>query len=460
MRDVGAVSAVEDASTNAPTVNASGVFHTHGLRCPEESDCERCDAPLNVGPFHVPANLSALRTVSCRYRAEACDALREEVKACKRAERALCGEYDARARAKKKCRREVNRAWKTRCKEDRTIMVTRVEGAKKQFLTLLEKLRRAHGRLSEGGVREDLTSLEMDLARLKTSLSHSFDEVKKNNGGVSLGAMSRRMESFISSPTSLDSVADMLRVIDIMNAVEYELQKLSTEARNLCSHDASMDAEESKVICEEIEDKMKMAEKRMNRCAARLSDFMVSTAKIDALIVEKQRRFALLQSFEKFADSFNGAWSALTTEPSDDEDDEDFVEEPSVAFNLTEHVTTGIVNVLMSHYATANVRRSMATAAITESALCAQIIPRFQLSLLGSGIRRGDLACPPPHGTFIGGRELPDWSAYFLFLFGVGVGVGVAIATNQANQAVEFCLKNSNIIAAVLVVVLAGRFFE
>ena len=447
-----------DASAGAPTVNASGVFHTRGLRCPEEPDCERCDAPLNVGPFHVPANLTAMRAVSCRYRAEACDALREETKACRRAERALCGEFDARERAKKKCRREVNRSWKTRCKEDRAVMVTRAEGAKKQFLTLLEKLRRARESRSEGGVGEDLTSLEMDLARLKTSISHSFDEVKNNNGGVSLGDMSRRMEAFVSGPTSLDSTADMTRVIDVMSAVEYELQKLSTEARNLCSHDASMDTEESKVMCEDIEDKMKMSEKRVNACAARLSDFMVSTAKIDALIVEKQRRFALLDSFDKFADSFTGAWNALVTEPSDE--DEDFVEEPSFAFNLTEHVTTGIVNVLMSHYATASVRRSMATAAITESALCAQIIPRFQLSLLGSGIRRGDLACPPPHGTFIAGRELPDWSAYFLFLFGVGVGVGIAIATNQANEAVEFCRKNSNIIAAVLVVVLAGRFFE
>jgi hypothetical protein len=113
----------------------------------------------------------------------------------------------------------------------------------------------------------------------------------------------------------------------------------------------------------------------------------------------------------------------------------------------------------MDHYTTASARRALATAEVEESALCAQIIPRFQLSLLGSGFKRGDLVCPPPHGTFIAGRELPDWSAYFLFLFGVGIGVAVAVATNHAQQAVDFVQANGSIVAAVAVVVLAGRFF-
>ena len=79
--------------------------------------------------------------------------------------------------------------------------------------------------------------------------------------------------------------------------------------------------------------------------------------------------------------------------------------------------------------------------------------------MLGNGLRRGDIACPPPHGTFIAGRELPDWSAYFLFLIGVVTGVAVTIATNHANGAVEFLRTNSSIVVAVVVVVAAGRFF-
>merc|ERR1712216_1113697 len=235
--------------------------------------------------------------------------------------------------------------------------------------------------------------------------------------------------------------SDMLDVVNAMNAVLGELQGLSTEAKSLCSYDANMDTSDGKILCQDMEEKMKLSEKRVNRCAARLSDYLASTAKIDALIVEKKRRFALLDSLDKFTDSISGAWSAVQYEG-----DDDFVEEPSTRFNLTEHVTTGIVHTL-------------ATAEIKESALCAHIIPRFQLSLLGTGFKRGDLACPPPHGTFIAGRELPDWSAYFLFLLGIAVGAGATIATNRANEAVDFVRTNSSVVVAVLVVVLAGRFF-
>merc|ERR1712216_269766 len=147
--------------------------------------------------------------------------------------------------------------------------------------------------------------------------------------------------------------SDMLDVMGAMNAVLGELQGLSTEAKSLCSYDANMDTSDGKILCQDMEEKMKLSEKRVNRCAARLSDYLASTAKIDALIVEKKRRFALLDSLDKFTDSISGAWSAVQYEG-----DDDFVEEPSTRFNLTEHVTTGIVHTLMNHYTTVSARRS------------------------------------------------------------------------------------------------------
>ena len=63
------------------SVNASGVFNTNGLRCPEDVECERCAAPLNAAPFRAPVNLTGVRVIGCRYRADVCDALREESKA-------------------------------------------------------------------------------------------------------------------------------------------------------------------------------------------------------------------------------------------------------------------------------------------------------------------------------------------------------------------------------------------
>ena len=444
-----------------PTVNASGVFNTNGLRCPEtEVECERCPAPLNTGPFHAPVNLTGVRVIGCRYRADVCDALREETKACKRHARALCGEQDARASAKAKCRRVLNRAWKTKCKEQRTMLVTRTDALVKRFVDVQERLKKARAKRAEGGAGDDLTTLELDLTRLKSSIAQAFDEVKGNQGGVPVGAMSDRMESFVSGPSLLDTTNDMLDVVDAMNSVLGELQTLNVETKNLCSYDASVDTSEGKIVCEDIEQKMKLSEKRVNRCAARLGDFLTSTAKIDALIVEKNRRFSLLDSLDRYIDSFTGAWSAVHFDDDGaiDNDDDD-VPEPSARFNLTEHVTTGIVSALTNHYTAASARRALATAEVDESALCAQIIPRIQLSLLGNGIKRGDVACPQPHGTFIAGRELPDWSAYFLFLIGVFTGVAVAVATNHANEGVEFLRTNSSIVVAVAVVVLAGRFF-
>merc|ERR1712159_412341 len=420
-----------------PAVNASGVFNTNGLTCPEtEVECERCPAPLNTGPFHAPVNLTGVRVIGCRYRADVCDALREET-----------------------------RAWKTKCKEQRTTLVTRTDALEKRFVDLQDRMKKARAKRAEGGAGDDLTTLELDLTRLKSSISHAFDEVKNNRGGVPVGAMSDRMESFVTGPSSLDTTNDMLDVVDAMNAVLGELQKLHVETKNLCSYDASVDTSEGKIVCEGIEKKMKLSEKRVNRCASRLGDFLTSTAKIDALLMEKTRRFSLLDSLDKYTDSFAGAWSAVhfdhTGESDDDseDDDDDDVLEPSARFNLTEHVTTGIVSALTDHYTIASARRALATAQVDESALCAHIIPRMQLSLLGNGLRRGDIACPPPHGTYIAGRELPDWSAYFLFLIGVVTGVAVTIATNHANGAVEFLRTNSSIVVAVVVVVAAGRFF-
>ena len=438
-------------------VNASGVFAARALACPEEPRCERCAAPLHAAPFAAPANLTALRVVSCRYRADACEMLRAEVKTCARRARALCGERDARVEAKSRCRREVNRAWRTRCKETRTALVMTTERTVKRFASALERLRGAKRRRAEGGAGEDATALEVELSRLKTSVADAYESVKNNDGGIAIGGISRRMRAFTEGPTSLDSLADVSAAIAAMEAVAGELETLSSEARNVCSRDASMDTEEAKITCETIEEKMQLSEKRVNRCAARLSDFMVSTAKIDALVAEQKRRFALLDSLDAFAESFTGAWNAAAI---DVDVDGSGVRETSAGFNLTEHVASGVVDVLLNEYAASSARRSLATAEVPEDALCAQLIPRLQLSLLGAGLNAADLVCPPPHGTFIAGRELPDWSAYFLFLFGVALGVAVAVSTNHASEGVAFIRRHASVVVAVLVVVLAGRFFD
>jgi hypothetical protein len=457
--NVGATREDAEIDARAPRVDANGVFNTKGLRCPEaDEECERCAAPLHSGGFTAPVNLTGVEVIACRYRAEMCDALREETKACKRKARAVCGERDTREGAKTKCKREVNKAWKMQCNEQRTAMVSRVKAVKTRFAALQEKMQVARAKRASGGAGDDLTMLEVELTRVKTAIGHAFEEIRDNSGGVEVGKMSNKMESFVHGPSALDTTTDMHAVLDVMRAVSVELDILETSAKDLCSYEASVSTPEGKVICQAIEEKSRLSEKRINRCAAGLSDYLASVAKIDALIVEKKRRFALLDTLDKFMKSFNGAWSAVDVDMILLADDVAY--EPSMRLNLTEHVTTGLIRSMTDHYAVATARRALATAEVDESSLCAHIIPRFQLSLLGFGFTRGELACPPPHGTFIAGRELPDWSPYFLFLLGLLLGGALTIATNHADRAVTFMRDNRSIVSAIAVVILAGRFFE
>jgi len=440
------------AAQRVPDVNATGVFNTQGLSCPE-SDCARCAAPLNTSPFNAPANFTGVDVIRCRYRAEMCDALRDEEQRCKRHARSLCGEVDTRVEAKAKCKRVLNRQWKLKCKEERARLVSYTSAAYKRAGDLREKVRGARAKRNSGSNGNDLPMLEMELSRLKSAIKGAYDSAETNSGGVVFPTMSTVMEAFLSGPSSLDTTYDMQNTVEQLVDIAQELKVLDSTAHGLCSHEASLNSNEAKVTCEEIEESTKLSEKRQNRCAARLSDYLASTAKIDGLIVEKDRRFKLLENLESFMSTFNNAWDMAAL------DDDDTVDEPSTRFNLTEHITTGIVSSMMHHVTIATARRELATAKVDEDAFCAQIIPRLQLTLLGHGVARGDLACPPPHGTYIAGRELPDWSAYFLFLFGIAVGVGGALATNSAPKAVEFARENTSVIVAVVCVVLAGRFF-
>jgi hypothetical protein len=432
-------------------VNATGVFNTNGLTCPS-ADCFRCAPPLNTGPFTPNANFSGIDSIRCRYRAEMCDSLRAEEKKCKKVARSLCGAVDTRDKAKAQCKRVLNREWKLKCKEERNRLILHTGDVYKRSGALRDSIRNAKAKRSADGDGNELPMLEMKLSQLKTAVRAAYDEAEANSGGVAFPMMSNSMEMFVNSPASLGTTHDMSQAAEQLNDVFKELKILNSVAGDLCSHEANMNSHEGKVKCKQIEQDSRLSVKRQNACAARLSDYLASTAKIDALIVEKNRRFALLENLETFMSFFTNAWDTAELDGID-------VAEPSIKFNLTEHVTSGIVSSMMQHVTVASARRELATAQVEESAFCAQIIPRLQLALLGHGFSQSDLSCPQPHGTFIAGRELPDWSAYFLLCLGIAIGVGATLASNSAPKAVEFVQQNRSILIAILCVVLAGRFF-
>jgi len=86
------------------------------------------------------------------------------------------------------------------------------------------------------------------------------------------------------------------------------------------------------------------------------------------------------------------------------------------------------------------------------------VLPTLQSSVLGLGISKDQIWCPTPTGTFIGGRDLPDWAPHFLV--GVGVVLGFFVsAFVKATPAIYAVMCDHPVLFVVLgVVVLAGRF--
>lgn len=444
--------ALESHSRTRDDAARRSAFNTLGLTCPTH-ECARCDALARTkANSKANGNFTDVESIACRYRESMCDAMRAEEQRCKRASRALCRDTDVAKESKAKCAKVVHARWKSRCKEERAKFVAIASTAVRKVGEASARARSERERRRRG-LTDGRAALDMELLRAKNAINAAYDSMVTNSGGVVFPGMSVAMEAFVSAPSALDTTADCERVAERLEEAAKELKVLESFASALCSRDASLSSNEARVTCEEIEDKSQLSERRQNRCAARLSDFLASTAKMDALIVEKNRRFKLLENLDTFMSVFTTAWDTAALE------NDDSVIEPSTRFNLTEHVTAGVVSSMMSHVTIASARRELATARVDESAFCAQVIPRLQLALLGHGVTRGSLACPPPHATYIAGRELPDWSAYFLFLLGIAAGVFGAHAANSTQKAIDFARENASVIVAILCVVLAGRFF-
>ena len=71
-------------------------------------------------------------------------------------------------------------------------------------------------------------------------------------------------------------------------------------------------------------------------------------------------------------------------------------------------------------------REMMESMYVNETSLCAEVLPTLQFSIQGLGISKDEVWCPNPTGTFIRGRDLPDWAPHFLV--GVGLVIGMLIS--------------------------------
>ena len=107
---------------------------------------------------------------------------------------------------------------------------------------------------------------------------------------------------------------------------------------------------------------------------------------------------------------------------------------------------------------TNHTRGRMEEMLVNETNLCAEVLPTLQYSILGLGISKEEVWCPTPTGTFIGGRDLPDWAPHFLV--GVGLVIGMCVsAFAQVTPAIYAWMVDhplGGVVAAVVLV--AGRF--
>ena len=103
-------------------------------------------------------------------------------------------------------------------------------------------------------------------------------------------------------------------------------------------------------------------------------------------------------------------------------------------------------------------REMMESMYVNETSLCAEVLPTLQFSIQGLGISKDEVWCPNPTGTFIRGRDLPDWAPHFLV--GVGLVMGMLIsAFAKTTPAIYAFMCDHPLLGLVVVAVLiAGRF--
>jgi hypothetical protein len=95
---------------------------------------------------------------------------------------------------------------------------------------------------------------------------------------------------------------------------------------------------------------------------------------------------------------------------------------------------------------------------VNETSLCAEVLPTLQFSIQGLGISKEEVWCPSPTGTFIGGRDLPDWAPHFLVGVGLVIGLLISAFAKLTPLIYEWMCEHPLACLMGAVAVLAGKF--
>lgn len=451
--------------------------------------CTPCKNP-GTTPQDQLANLTGVTTIICSYKYEICNRLRVEHRACRKAQGRVC--KPVVKKVKQVCTRDVNRTWTKKCDEE----AAKLDAGIDDLLSQLDALRRLRDSMAGGGNCGCNSKPEPQVDDFKCGADGEVyfkddmdaDDQKERKGGWLFGGdgktrkerrEEKRKQKRFSGRNGLkkieESLSQMRESTENLLAGDGEINEGSDVAIpdiNLDGLDVAMqNLDDSIAALEELIDKLKakreltkkkcmgadggglnkrvlqkcvevveherLQERHEEKCAQRTAEMLVQSAKFEALVAESNRRLALLEKLQAVTDGVTDAWKDV---------------------NLTEP-TFALLNGAFTDPAFSTVTRGVIDAqVVNESSLCAEILPNMQFSMLGLGISKDQILCPRPTGTFIGGRDLPDWAPHFLVGVGVVLGFFVSAFLKATPYIFAVMCEHPTLFVVLGVVVIAGRF--
>lgn len=446
--------------------------------CPDY-DCEPCKHP----PGCPPTNFTGIDHIICAYKNELCNTLRLEHRACRKARGRMCRPVGKRTRTV--CTREVSREWGKKCDEDKQKLDTGLADLKDQLATLNNLKRGLEGKNNDCGCAAPAPAAEaitadsfMCGANGEVLLKSEAEEEKPGWFGSSKSRKEkrdkRRRERAKKNPLSdvqsslnalKDTATDLLgddvdglkpadlavnldgfstamdELEDSIAALEELIRKLEAKRRaqaRMC--DPNQDVGMSKHVlnhCVEVEEPDRMFDRHEEKCAKRTADALAQSAKLQALIEEAKRRMALLNGLSEANAGVTAAYTDI---------------------NLTAPAFSILGNKFVDAEFANHTRELMESMYVNETSLCAEVLPTLQFSIQGLGISKDEVWCPTPTGTFIGGRDLPDWAPHFLVGVGLVIGMLISAFAKTTPAIYAFMCDHPLLFLVAAVVLIAGRF--
>lgn len=447
-------------------------------QCPDY-ECTPCKSKSSRNEACPHGNFTGIGDIICGYKDELCEQLRLQHRACRKARGRMCKPVGVRTRTV--CTREVDREWGEKCAEDASKIDSGLNDLRDQ-LAALKKLKRS---LDNGGGDDCGCAAPAAAEVTAESFECGADGevlLKSDDAGGWFGGKSRKQKreerrraragkksklSEVQSSVSKirDTASELLgdgtgvstaelavdlggltaamdELEDSIFALEELIAKLEAKKRTqakLCDPNRSDEGMKKNVLnhCVEVEEPDRTFERHEEKCAKRTAEALAQSAKLQALIEESRRRLALLDGLAEANDGVTAAY---------------------VDINLTAPAFSILGSSFVDPAFSSKTRDLMEGMYVNETSLCAEVLPTLQYSILGLGISKEEVWCPTPTGTFIGGRDLPDWAPHFLVGVGLVIGLLITAFANTTPLIYEFICEHPLGFVVGAMVVLAGRF--